>query len=251
MKVLFATYFDHIERCRYNPGLIVENWVDGVVFVSNKEEAKLVTGVDVVELDKGIVIPSDIPLAQNMCLDYCFDVLMADWVVYCHGDQYITEKGVERILAKTVGKPSKYFVPVPQTHLYSHLWMHYYTITLSHKDDRVLYDPSGDGMKCNIGKNSVEGKGLAYDIGYIGLPQYWGKMNNHRHIWSDDPYKEEWLKLYSENIPEAVRMAYRAIKVSKGETLSPIHWGEWRILLGKMNLLGDHTFCVSIMDSMM
>ena len=249
MKVLFATYFDHIERCRYNPGLIVENWVDSVVFTSNED----IDGINVVKLGKSIITPNDIPVAQNMCVDYCFDVLMADWVVYCMGDQYITEKGVETILEFIDGlEPSIHNVPVPQTQLYCHMWMYLTTITVSHRDNRVIYDPSGDGLNCNGMNHSIDGTGLAYDIGYIGLPQYWGKMSNHRHIWKDgDTYKDAWLKVYSRNVPDAVRMAYKAIKRFKGEALQPINFEEWRILLGKLDLMDDYTFCTGILSTML
>ena len=249
MKVLFTTYFDHIERCRYNPGLIVENWVDSVVFTSDED----IDGMDVVKLGKSIITPNDIPVAQNLCVDYCFDVLKADWVVYCQGDQYITSKGVERILDVIARSATNiYSIPVLQTHLYSHLWYHQFTIMVSHRNNRVLYDTRGDGLNCNSTANPITGDGLAYDIGYIGLPQYWGKMNNHRHIWKDgDTYKDAWLKLYSRNVPDAARMAYKAIKQIKGEALQPINFEEWRILLGKLDLMDDYTFCTGILSTML
>lgn len=263
MNLFYCTYFDHIKRAGYRPDVIVENWLGcnkRVVFGANQQEIDVMVNqgvnAELIDIGVGVSYPPDIANAQNACVNYCFDILGADWLVYMQGDQYLTLVG-DTYLAERIREisdhPNIYTISVMCVALYSYMWNHQTTITISHKETRIIYDMTGDGANCNTYNPMVsDGNNLFLDIGYLGLPQYYGKMVNHKEIWKDgDPYKSHWLKVYSRDVDEAVRMAYKSIAKVKQRSIEPIDFSIYEDIINRLQLREDYIYCKSIMDNIL
>lgn len=258
--ITYATYYDHMERAHYDPVLIVENWNmcdRRVVFAANEAEMNVLKAhnidADIINIDIDISNPTHIPIAQNACVRYCFDVLGTDWLMYAQGDQYMTPAGDASIHAFIMGNPSLIStVSVMHIQLYAYLWNHQSPVTISHKSAPVVYDVTSDGATCNVHNPAApDGNGWFHDVGYMGLPQYAGKMNSHRHIWNDgDPYKAQWLALYAVDKDAAVRMIYKTIKRYMRADINPLEFSVYENTLTRMGLIDDYNYCMSILRRM-
>lgn len=256
MKIIYATYYDHIDRAGYMPELVVENWLncdERVVCSAPGQVDRLSSrGLDATIVDIGIGIskPSDIPRAQNAAIDQCFR-MGADWVIYIHGDHYLSAGGdifLREACQVASGNPVQYTIPVYGVKLYCAHFVHAFTITISHKTARIIYDEQGDGVRCNIWNPCVEPSAhVAYDIGYIGMPQYKAKMENHGIIWNDSTHKDLWLKMYERNMALAVQFAYKEIRWSMSGKLEPIDLEHYGMLLNRMDLMADYNYCMGIL----
>ncbi len=213
-------------------------------------------GVDaeLVDIERSICVPSDIPKAQNACIKYCFD-LGADYVVYMMGDQYLTKEGDRYIKERIneLGDEAHCGIPTMNIQMYSYMWKHHWQLSISTKTHIIEYNEKADGDETvGLWPRPTDRIDLLQDIGYMGTEAYYMHLKNHMHIWiPPDPhytYKLHWIKLYERgNIDEAVQLAYQAIRKSKGIGVEPIDTTLYKELLDKMDLWSDYVFCSNIM----
>lgn len=260
MTIIYCTYFDHIERCGYKPELIVENWNScdkRVVFTSTNEEAELLRSMNlrdamVVPTGISINVPSDIPKAQNVCLDMCYNTIGANNVVYIMGDQYLTGKG-DQFIRNSIWGGFTGSIPSMGVSLYSKMWVHYFQLIISNYDNRITYNEKADGEEtvefCNVLTQDLD---LALDIGYISTEAYYKHLRNHIHIWGKPDvhydYKKRWLLTYEgwvhayDNVvlDYVTRMACKAMVKAKQRSLEPIDVNIYSDLIDKMGLWLDY-----------
>jgi len=257
--IIYTTYYDHIKRANYHPKLIVKNWDScdrRIIFVSQQEEADTVheRGVDaeVIVINKGIVRASDIPIAQNYCVDYCHNTLGAEWVIYFQGDNFLTKLGDDYISSRIQKKDLTCLtLNVMSVRLYSPTWRAH-TTHVSHKERMVWFDESGDGNAADCDHN-IDADGMILDVGYFGTPQYLGKMRNHNYIWPDVS-KVRWVTMYGKDLNKAIRMGYQTsmqgmgLYGKTGTKLRPIDreiYGEMIEFLGQEE---DYRLCMSVLQ---
>jgi len=255
--ITYFTYFDHIERAGYVPELIVEHWDScdrRIVFTSCESEIDVMkerhVDAELINIGIGINIPSDIPIALNACTDWCY-AHGADNTVLIIGDQYLTIQGddVVRDFICNGGKIG--YLNTIHVLLYSYQWGHPNQLLVTSKDRRLACTLRGDGQELDWQPEKiVDDDTLLLDIGYMGCETYRKHIDNHRYIWGSPDewykYKLAWLDTYNRDRDEAIRMAYRNLKESKGRGLEPIDFHIYEELIGKMGLTDDYHRCVSI-----
>ena len=251
--IIYATYYDHIDRANYHPELIIKNWDScdrRIIFASRQEEADTVhekRGVDaeVIVINKGISCPADISAAQNYCVDYCHNTLGAEWLAYFQGDNFLTKSGDDYISARIHRKDVTCLAfNVIAVRLYSLLWP-MQTSWLSWKQRMVWFDQYGDGAAHNC-NHKIDADGMIIDVGYLGTPQYLGKMRNHNHIWPDVS-KERWVSMHSKNLNKAINMAYQAAQIGKQtKLLLPIDREIYEEAIEFLGLEDDYEMCMSV-----
>lgn len=256
--IIYATYYNHINRANYCPELIVKNWNScdrKIVFVSRQEEADTVheRGVDaeVIVINKGIVRASDIPIAQNYCVDYCHNTLGAEWLVYFQGDNFLTKSGDDYISARIQRKDVTCLAfNVMAVRLYSLLWR-MQSSWISRKQRTVWFDERGDGAAHDC-EHKINADGMIIDVGYLGTPQYLGKMRNHNYIWPDVS-KERWVSMYPKNLNKAISMAYQTARKGlnmygkETKLLLPIDRKIYEEAIEFLGLEGDYETCMSVL----
>ena len=252
--ITYATYYDHIERGGYNPALVVSSWksCDSRVICCASGQVdvlkRLNLDAEIIDIGLGISVPSDIPKAINKSLDTCFD-RGTDWLVFIHGDLYMTEYG-DRFIYNGIkdGHSASGTIPVMGVSLYSIMYVHNSLLTINSRDSRARHNPDADGDEMLVQPDAwTQDLSLLLDIGYMGLEQYYTKTRNHVHIWPED-FKRNWLRMYERGDKAGcVRATYKAMRVWRCAPLVPINLDIYRDLLEKMNLMDDYAFCTSLM----
>lgn len=251
-----ALFVDNLERCHYNIPFVTENWdADrNIVFTGNHyttatlKEAfnKSYDKIEVIQLSNRITTPSDISKAFNASVNYCYERMNADAVIYFHADAYVTEGGMKRFLQHYEYKQPA-AISYIACQLYSKLWSYPTGAVLSFKHNRSYFDENEDGMAMKFApKLFDDDHSLVLDIGYLTIAEYTNKMFAHNSIWPDD-YKTKVLDEFRKSTDAGLRMAYRKIHEVKQCALEVITEAYYAPIYDRFNLWDEYHHCMKIM----
>ncbi len=257
--IAYATYYDNVIRGGYRPDVCTAHWNScdvSIIFGGDEDECNAIRSYgmthEIINIDRKVSVPTDIPKAFNKCIDYIWDVYKADWIVWCFGDEYITKAG-DKFLCKFIqaGIDGTGMlagtVPIMHYMLYAEQYVHPGTIQImSDGIGRITFDEMEDGEKSNV-RNPIcaEDNDMFLDFGYLGSPQYHGKMYSHQYIWGEDGHKTLFLKLWMcGEWGKAMQLVYKSLKEYKGGTLEEIDLGVYGELIERLDLMDDYNFCL-------
>lgn len=250
--LVYATYLDNIDRGGYQPGIVTSCWNEcdrRMLFVGDAGGMEHCGNVDaeIINIGHKISQPQDIPIAQNKCVNYCYDVIGADWVLYIQGDVVLRSSG-DRSVAEWVSRGVRGAIRTMGATLYAYTWLGV-VATLSHKDTPVVYDVRGDGANCGMidDPGLIEHDGnIMWDIGYLGVPQYRAKMINHNHIWPSGG-KREWLDMYGRNPTMAIQKVYANLRNETKMDIRPIDIEQYAEIVDCLGQMDDYGRCAELM----
>jgi len=257
-----ALYIDNLERLKYDIPLIIRNWrADRIVLFSGGDVTTSILQnhvsendkLSIIQIDKSINRPTDIPIAFNHCIDYCYDVLGFDSLIFSHADVYITKAGMD-FLAE--GHDNDKYISLEYDHvqLYSHMWASWSAVILSYKDRRVHWDLTDDGSRI-IGPGKLGDKyvhdwynpDFVLDVGYLTVQAYINKMKNHNFIWPD-AYKVVVALALEFDKAAGLQMAYNMIKSYC--PLVPIEESRYGELFDYFQCWDEYRMCVDLMKNL-
>lgn len=249
-----ALYVDHIERAGYDVRAVIDNWeADVKVVFAGSDEAfnylvPLLKGVWIINIGIPINRPSDIPIAFNACIDYCYANYAIDALVWSHADVRLTKAGMDFVIDhyKSGEDLSLSFMHVQ---LYVQMWHVYGALILSYRSNPLCYDLSGDGSVNNIvdHKHVDTDQNLLQDLGYLTVYHYFKKMDSHNQVWAREHYKTTVLNHYRHNLTAALRYAYTNIRQSNGRILEPIDRNVYSELLDRYGTQAEYDMCCNLM----
>ena len=255
--IAYGTYYDHIARGGYRPDVCAANWGNcdvGVIFGGDMDEVEIIRSYklpqEIINIEFKISVPTDIPIAYNKCTQYLWDVIGADWVVWCSGDEYITRAG-DDYLYKCMEDGVTGAMPIMHHMLYAPQYCHANTLSIMNTKDRIIFDETADGEGCEIMPPRIcaDDNTMFLDFGYLGTPQYSRKMDNHRYIWGEDDHKTLFLKLWNAGRKnEAVMLVYKALK-DWGGTLEEINLEVYGELIERLDLMEDYKYCLDYLHA--
>jgi hypothetical protein len=258
-KIVYATYYDNVIRGGYRPDVCTAHWNScdaSVIFGGDEEECAAIRSYgmahEIINIDRKISVPTDIAKAFNKCVNYIWDTYKADWIVWCHGDTHMTEIG-DKLIRKFIQAGidgtglMAGTVPIMSYMLYAQQYNHPGTMQImSAGAGRITFYETADGEESNVWNPiCADGNDMFLDFGYLGVPQYYGKMNNHQHIWGQDKHKALFMKLWNRGEREkAVRLAYKSLKDYRGGVgLIGLNMDVYGELIERLELMDDYKFC--------
>lgn len=260
--LIAMTYVDNLERCHYDLPLVVKNWEADrkIIFAGNNETVEILhsmfkDNIQIIQIPVRIALPSDIPIAFNYSVEFCYQHMKADAVMLSHADVYLTKTGMNAMLyAYRRGIGARIACDLIQ--LYSYLWTYHPPIIMSTKEYPVYWDTDGDGST-NHGAGPDDlyyhddrhlNPDMVLDIGMFTVNIYKNKMVSHNHIWPD-PYKTEVIKAFNKDIRAGLRMAYRSMrKVNWGAKLIPMVESRYIELLDYYNAWDEYKLCLEVQN---
>jgi hypothetical protein len=258
-KIVYATYYDHVARAGYRPDVCTVHWNScdvSVIFGGDEEECDAIRSYgmahEIINIDRKVSVPTDIPKAFNKCINHIWDTYDADWIVWCHGDIHITKTGdkyIRKFIQAGIDGTGMMAGTVPIMHhmLYAQQYNHPYTIQImSDGVGRITFDETQDGEVSNLWNPiCADDNDMFLEFGYLGTPQYYAKVNNHQHIWGQDGHKALFLKHWDCGDKEkAVRLVYKALKNYRGGVgLIGLNMDVYGELIERLELMDDCKYC--------
>jgi hypothetical protein len=258
--LIIATYVDNLEYGAYNIPFLINNWdADKVIIFSGSStttdilHTQLGEKVSVIELGIHIHTPTDIPKAFNASVDYSYNILKTDALIFVHGDTHIS-KACMQFLKFTYNKSQAVSMIYDHVQLYSYMWVAHPAVILSNTDCIVKWDETNDGGaldgiyegKKNYIHNYYD-RDMIHDIGYFTIDQYVKKTFSHNHIWTD-PFKTHILKLFEKDRQAALHLVYTKIK--EYCPLVPIRQEPYAEVLDYFQVWQEFIMCSEIMRKM-
>ncbi len=207
MKIIYATYIDNQKEINYPLDLLIKEIPNLFVFISDVNELSHFlktqnTSVERQVIDFKIKSHLDISTAQNKCIDFLFNKLEADFVVWVQADTYITKEGFELIKHACDINNKSICVSLRVRHLKLFHVCHsdYFGVTIigSKSKERFI----GDGAYTqNSGKNQLGSEDCTIDIGYLSVEQTRAHLTRHQTTWGK---KESILSMNDKDFTKAL-----------------------------------------------
>lgn len=208
-KIVFATYIDNQKEIEYPIRFLLSENPMLIVFSSDEENMKCLAEQEVMStvIGKKIQSPSDIALAQNACIDYVFEKMNADFVIWQQADTYITEEGYEIIKKFCVQGNEHKSIALNNKHIRLFHLCHtdYFGVTVFGKEhkhrfinDGACTEHTGGNQYYRMGSDNA-----SIDIGYLSIEQCRKHLSQHKKTWgggndfselSDKKFCEQFLR---------------------------------------------------------
>ena len=139
---------------------------------------------EIINIKKKILLPNDISIAQNLCLDYTFNNVKPDFLISLQADILFNEEGIRQIKSfmKNPIYPFKYF-NIEHVKMFIKCGRTNFGAVLMRGDCREKFVGDGAYLAKSGGHNDnklIE----CFDIGYLS-PEIWAKkLRRHGITWN-------------------------------------------------------------------